>query len=77
MRGRPVADGVAWPIPSISGAHAHYAYSSTAHAYAYVRVRTQYMYRMRIANAQRRGLALYYVFVVGLITGIRIRSTPP
>ena len=34
MRGRPVADGVAWPIPSISGAHAHYAYNSTAHAYA-------------------------------------------
>ena len=32
MRGRPVADGVAWPIPSISGAHAHYAYNSTAHA---------------------------------------------
>ena len=23
MRGRPVADGVAWPIPSISGAHAY------------------------------------------------------
>ena len=36
MKGRPVADGVAWPIPSISGAHAHYAhyaYNSTAHAY--------------------------------------------
>ena len=33
MRGGPVADGVAWPIPSISGAHAHYAYSSTAHAH--------------------------------------------
>ena len=29
MRGRPVADGVAWPIPSFSGAHAHYAYNST------------------------------------------------
>ena len=26
-----VSDGVAWPIPSISGAHAHYAYNSTAH----------------------------------------------
>ena len=26
-RGRPVADGVAWPIPSISGAHAHCAYN--------------------------------------------------
>ena len=34
MRGRPVADGVAWPIPSISGAHMHYAYNSTAHAYS-------------------------------------------
>ena len=45
MRGRPVADGVAWPNPSIGGAHAHYAYNSTAH-----------MYCMRIANAQRRGL---------------------
>ena len=33
MRGRPVADGVAWPIPSISSAHAHYAYNSTTHAY--------------------------------------------
>ena len=42
---------VAWPIPSISGAHAHYAYNSTAHAYVH-------MYRMRIANALRRGLAL-------------------
>ena len=26
-------DHVAWPIPSISGAHAHYAYNSTPHAY--------------------------------------------
>ena len=29
MRGRSIADGVAWPIPSISGAHAHYAYNGT------------------------------------------------
>ena len=27
MRGRPVADCVAWPIPSISGAHAHHIYA--------------------------------------------------
>ena len=29
-------DGVAWPIPSIFGAHAHYRYYSTAHAYTFI-----------------------------------------
>ena len=52
MRGRPVADGVAWPIPSISGAHAHYAYNSTAH-----------MYRMRIANAQYLCFSTFHCYI--------------
>ena len=54
MKGRPVADGVAWPIPSISGAHAHYAHyacNSTAHAYTCI--------AFMMLKVQRQLVALY------------------
>ena len=42
MRGRLVADGVAWPIPSISGAHAHHIY-----AYSFFLKGTEVRYKQK------------------------------
>ena len=60
MRGRPVTDSVAWPIPSISGAHAHYAYNSIPR-------KRVHMYRMRIANVLHRTLVPFIIIDIVLV----------